>query len=299
MQNTGEQLLEEVGENIQELKPNVLWETVQSWIPGLVAIGIKILIALIIFVIGRKVIKSVQKMIRRSFERAGMEVGVMKFLHSLIGFFLNAILIFIIAGQIGIDSASIVAVLGSAGLALGLALQGSLTNLAGGILILLMKPYLVGDYIVSPMAEGTVSMIGLVYTTLITADNRSVTIPNGVLSNSTVTNVTAMDKRRVDLSVGIGYASDLKRAKEILEQIYRSDERILKEEPITVFVDNLADSAVMLGVRGWVGASDYWQTKWDLTERVKLAFDDAGIEIPFNQMDVHIIQDQPGNGQIK
>lgn len=285
-------LLEELGKNlkeIQEIKPNALWEAVKGWLPGLISFGIKILIAVLIFLIGRKIIKIIQKMLRRSFERAGMEISVVKFLHSLMGFCMNGILVFIIAGQIGVDSASIVAILGSAGLALGLALQGSLANFAGSILILVMQPFKVGDYIISQHGEGTVSMIGLVYTTLMTVDNKSVTVPNGTLSNSTVTNVTAMEKRRVDLTVGISYQADLKKAKAVMERVYREHPAIKKEEPLTVYVDQLADSAVILGARGWVAAEDYWAVRWELTEQIKLAFDAAGIEIPFNQMDVHIV----------
>lgn len=288
MQETAD-IIGELGENIQELQPNILWNTVKGWTPSLISFGIKLLIAGLIFFIGRRLIKMIQKMFQKSFERAGMEISVMKFLHSLIGFSLNAILVFIIAGQIGVDSASIIAVLGSAGLALGLALQGSLANFAGSILILVMKPFRVGDYIIFSQGEGTVSMIGLVYTTLMTVDNKSVTIPNGMLSNSTVTNVTVMDKRRVDLTVGISYSSDLKKAKEIMEEIYKKHPLILKEEPIAVYVDCLADSSIILGARGWVNASDYWTVRWDMTEQIKLAFDEAGVEIPFNQVDVHIV----------
>lgn len=285
-------VLEELGENLKELQgmdSHALLEMVKGWLPGIINFGIRILLAILIYLIGRKIIHVIQKMLRRSFERANMEISVVKFLHSLIGFCLNGILIFIIAGQIGFDSASIVAILGSAGLALGLALQGSLANFAGSILILVMKPFKVGDYIVSPQAEGTVSIIGLVYTTLMTIDNKSVTIPNGVLSNTTVTNVTAMDKRRLDLTVGIGYNSDLKKAKEVLERIYRAHPSVRTDEELLVYVDRLAESSVVLGARGWVSASDYWPTRWDIIETIKLEFDKEGIKIPFNQMDVHIV----------
>ena len=284
--------LAELGTELQELKelsqPDVLLDMVKGWIPDLTSLGIKLLIALVIFLVGRKIIGLILRMAKHSFERAGMEISVMKFLNSLIGFCLNALLIFIIAGQMGIDSASIVAILGSAGLALGLALQESLKNLAGGIVILIMKPFRVGDYILSPQAEGTVALIGLVYTTLVTIDNKTISIPNGTLSNSVVTNVTAMDRRRLDLTVGIGYNSDLKQAKEILKQIYTRHPSILKEEEILVYVDSLAEDSVVLGARGWTKSEDYWKTRWDITEQMKLEFDRAGIQIPFKQMDIHI-----------
>ncbi len=258
--------------------------------PWLLSMGGKLLLALVIFLIGRKIIGVIKKMMNRSLERADIDVGVARFLRALLEFSLNIFLVFIIAGQLGVDSASIVAVLGAAGLALSLALQGSLENFAGGVLILVMKPYRVGDYIICPEGEGTVSMVGLVYTTLMTIDNKAITIPNGKLSNSTVTNVTAMEYRRLDLKVGIGYRADLKRAKSILETIYKEHPAVINDRGITVYVDSLDDSAVVLGARGWVTAGDYWTTRWDILEKIKLTFDETGIEIPFNQLDVHITQ---------
>ncbi len=258
--------------------------------PWLLSMGGKLLLALVIFLIGRKIIGVIKKMMNRSLERADIDVGVARFLRALLEFSLNIFLVFIIAGQLGVDSASIVAVLGAAGLALSLALQGSLENFAGGVLILVMKPYRVGDYIICPEGEGTVSMVGLVYTTLMTIDNKAITIPNGKLSNSTVTNVTAMEYRRLDLKVGIGYRADLKRAKSILETIYKEHPAVINDRGITVYVDSLDESAVVLGARGWVTAEDYWTTRWDILEKIKLTFDETGIEIPFNQLDVHITQ---------
>lgn len=284
--------LEALTENLKELQAmdtSAFLDTVKGWIPGILSFGFRVFIAILIYLVGRKVVRMIQKMFRRSFERAGMEISVVKFLHSLIGFCLNAILIFIIAGQLGFNSASIVALLGSAGLALGLALQGSLANFAGSILILIMKPFKVGDYIVTPQSEGTVSVIGLVYTTLMTVDNKSVTVPNGILANSTVTNVTAMSKRRIDLTVGISYDSDLKKAKEILEHIYKDHPNLLQTEELVVYVDKLAESSVILGARGWVLAAHYWSTRWEILESVKLEFDKEGIKIPYTQMDVHIV----------
>ena len=213
-----------------------------------------------------------------------------RFLRALTQFVMNVFLLFMIAGQLGMDSASIVAVLGAAGLALSLALQQSLGNFAGGLLILIMKPFRVGDYIISPSGEGKVSMVGLVYTTILTTDNKAITIPNGTLSNSTVTNVTAMDKRMLELKVGIAYEADIRTAKAVLERVYREHPMVKKDEDIKVFVDSLGDSSVVLGIRGWVETSDYWQTRWDLLERIKLSFDEAGIEIPYNKMDVHLKQ---------
>ncbi len=258
--------------------------------PWLLSLCWKLLVALIVFLIGKKVIGFIRRFASRSFERAGVEAGASKFLKSLIEVCLYGILVFMIAGQLGMNTASLVTILGTASLALSLSLQGSLQNFAGGVLLLIVKPFKVGEYIVCPAGEGTVSMIGLVYTTLLTADNRRITIPNGTLANSTVTDVTAMERRRLDLLVGIGYQADIKAAKEILERSLREHPLICRDEDITVFVDSLGDSAVMLGARGWTAAGDYWKAKWDLLEIIKLSFDEAGIEIPFSQMDVHIVQ---------
>lgn len=263
-------------------------DTVKNWLPALSGFAMDLLAAVLILIIGFKVVGAVRRMAERSFARMEMELSLRKFLLSLIQVVLYAVLIFMAAERIGIQSSSIIALLGSAGVTLGLALQGSLSNFAGGVLILLMRPFKVGDYIVSQYGEGTVAVIGLVYTTLNTTDNKTVVIPNGSLSNSPITNATAEKFRRLDLTVGIGYQADLKKAKDILLDIYTSHPKVLKDHPIQVFVDQLADSAVIIGGRGWTATDDYWPTRWDITEEIKLRLDEAGIEIPFNQMDVHV-----------
>ena len=263
-------------------------DTVKNWLPALSGFAMDLLAAVLILIIGFKVVGAVRRMAERSFARMEMELSLRKFLLSLIQVGLYAVLIFMAAERIGIQSSSIIALLGSAGVTLGLALQGSLSNFAGGVLILLVRPFKVGDYIVSQYGEGTVAVIGLVYTTLNTTDNKTVVIPNGSLSNSPITNATAEKFRRLDLTVGIGYQADLKKAKDILLDIYTSHPKVLKDHPIQVFVDQLADSAVIIGGRGWTATDDYWPTRWDITEEIKLRLDEAGIEIPFNQMDVHV-----------
>lgn len=278
----------QVQEDLQQLKPNVILETIKGWTPGLLSFGYRLLIAVIIILVGMRIIKSGRKVLQRTFERMELDLSLSKFLISVLDAIAYALVIFIAADKIGIPSASIIALIGSAGLAIGLSLQGSLANFAGGILILLMRPFVVGNYIICDKAEGTVHDIGLVYTTLMTVDNKKVTIPNGNLSNDTIINVTVQDKRRVDIRVGIGYSSDMKAAKTILKDIYRAHPLVLEEEGITVFVDELADSAVMIGGRGWTRTEDYWKAKWDITERVKERFDEAGIEIPFHQVDIRI-----------
>jgi small conductance mechanosensitive channel len=274
----------EVQENLDQLRPNVILETMKGWIPDLLAFGIKLLIALIIFAVGSRIIKLIYGMLNRSFQRMGLESSVKKFLLSVLNAAMYCVLCFIIAGQIGVNSASIVALLGSASIAIGLAVQGSLANFAGGVLILMVKPFRTGDYIVSEYGEGTVHTIGLVYTVLNTIDYKQVVIPNGTLANSALTNATAMSKRRLDLTVSIGYDSDLKRAKQLLEKLYYDHPCINKEEDIQVYVDSLGENSVVIGGRGWLSADDYWNTRWELIEQIKLTFDEEGIEIAHNQL---------------
>lgn len=269
---------------------NRLTKYISDKIPELIDFAIGVVLALLVFWIGAKIIKWIRKIIRISMEKGGVDKGVRQFVDSLVKFALYAILIFSIGSKFGLDTTSVAAALASCGVAIGLALQGSLSNFAGGVLILVLKPFVVGDYIVEDNKgrEGTVKEIQLFYTKLLTVDNKTVIIPNGSLANTSLTNVTAQDKRRLDLSVGISYDADLKKAKELIEGLFRSDEDILKEEGINVFVDTLGESSVVIGARGWVKKDAYWTTKWRLTENIKLTLDENGIEIPFNQVVVHV-----------
>lgn len=278
---------QEVQQDLEQLKPNVILETIKSWMPGLVKLGYRLLAAGIILAVGFKIARMIQKMIAKTFNRMDMEVSLRKFLLSAVHASICCLTVFAAAEKLGISSASIVALLGSAGLALSLSLQNILGNFAGGVALLMMKPFKIGDYIICGQEEGTVAAIGLVYTTLHTMDNRQVTLPNGSLSNSNLTNVTAQKKRRLEIKVLIGYQSDLKQAKEILNNLFENQPLVLREEGILVFVDSLGDDGVMLGARAWTATGDYWSVKWELTEKIKLAFDEAGIEIPYKQMDIH------------
>lgn len=254
-------------------------------------LGIRILFAIIVFFIGVQVIKLLRKILKKSLTRAKADVGVVQFLDSLMKAVLYVLLIFMIASSFGVDAASIVALIGSAGVAIGLALQGSLSNFAGGVLILLLKPFRVGDYIKedSNGNEGTVTEIQLFYTKLTTADNRVIVLPNGTLANTSMTNVTEASTRRVDISVGIAYDADIKKAKDVLLEMLHAEKATLKDKDIVVFVDELAESSVNLGLRCWVKKEDYWDAKWRLTENTKYTLDAAGISIPFPQLDVHHI----------
>lgn len=275
---------------MMENEINRLTQYISDKIPGLIDFAIGVVLALLVFWIGAKIIKWIRKIIRISMEKGGVDKGVRQFVDSLVKFALYAILIFSIGSKFGLDTTSVAAALASCGVAIGLALQGSLSNFAGGVLILVLKPFVVGDYIVEDNKgrEGTVKEIQLFYTKLLTVDNKTVIIPNGTLANTSLTNVTAQDKRRLDLSVGISYDADLKKAKDLIEGLFRADEDILKEEGINVFVDNLGDSSVVIGARGWVKKDAYWTAKWRLTENIKLTLDENGIEIPFNQVVVHV-----------
>lgn len=252
--------------------------------------GIRVLLAVVVFLIGTKLIKIVRKMVKKSLLRGNAEQGVIQFLDSFIKAGLYVVLIFAIASGFGVDAASVVALLGSAGVAIGLAIQGSLSNLAGGVLILLMKPFKVGDYIKEDTNnnEGTVEEIQLFYTRLVTPENKIIVLPNGNLANSSLTNVTYAPDRRLDIRVGISYNADIKQAKEVLTKVLDEDVAILPNKERVVFVDELADSAVILGVRCWFKNEDFWEGKWRITENVKYALDENGIEIPYPQMKVHL-----------
>ncbi len=254
------------------------------------SLGGRILFAIICFFIGAQVIRFVRRIVRRGMEKAKADVGVVQFVDSFLKAALFVVLAFMIAASFGVDAASIVALLGSAGVAIGLAVQGSLSNLAGGVLILLLKPFKVGDYIIEGSAgkEGEVSEIQIFYTKLITPDNRVIVLPNGNLANNSIVNVTAQHCRRLDVPVGISYGSDIKKAKAVLLQMLQEDKKTLKDREMLVFVDELADSCIRLDVRCWFDNEDYWEGKWRITENCKYALDEAGIEIPFNQMDVHL-----------
>lgn len=269
---------------------NQLTQYVQDSIPGLITFGLKVLAALVAFFIGRLVIRWIRKIVRRSFERSGADKGVEQFVDSLLKYGLYALLVFSLISSLGFDTTSVAAVLASGGVAIGLALQGSLSNFAGGVLILLLKPFVVGDYIIedSNGKEGTVKEIQIFYTKLSTIDNKTIVIPNGMLTNNSITNATAKDERQLDLRVSISYDADIRQAKNVIEELLEKDECIIKNEQINVFVHELADNAVVLGIRAWVKNEEYWTTRWRLLEEIKILLDENGIEIPYPQMAVHM-----------
>lgn len=252
---------------------------------------------LVVFFVGNFVVKTFLKVLRKSMEKREMDAGVVSFLVSASKITLYILLIFVVAQILGFATSSIVAILGSAGLAIGLALQGSLANFAGGVLILIMKPFRVGDYIVVEGVEGAVQKIDVVYTTLVTVDNRSVIMPNGKLADSNIINVTKEDKRRIDIQVGIAYEASIKEAKSVLQQILDEQTSRLPDMPANVVVSDLAESAVMMTVNLWVLPDDYWPTKWQMLEQIKERFDQKEIVIPYNQLEVHINSKQNKGGE--
>ena len=210
-------------------------------IPNLIAFGLKVIFAIVFYLIGSKVISVIRKVVGKSMERSNADVGVRQFVDSMLKFGLYALLIFMIATKFGVESSSVAAIIASAGVAIGLALQGSLSNFAGGILILLLRPFAVGDYIIvnSEGIEGTVKVIQIFYTKMTTIDNKTIVVPNSILTSNSLTNVTARPERQLDLKVGISYESDLKKAKEIVENLLLKDEDVIQDEEIKVFVSDL------------------------------------------------------------
>lgn len=281
-------LANELGDKVEKLSQISWKEMFERYVPVVCDYLLRIALVLVIFFVGRKLIKKIVSLCDQALKRHGMEVTVRRFFCNVINALGYICMLGILLQTVGLTATSLTALVASAGVAVGLALQGSLSNFAGGVLILLMKPFVIGDYIVQGNTEGTVKEIGLVYTELITADNRLIVIPNGTLIDSSIVNVTATGKRRLELSVGIGYKSDLKKAKEVLIRLGENDPARDPENPVNVFVAELAESSVNLGLHVWVSSSEYWNAKWRLTENIKMAFDEEGIEIPFKQVEISV-----------
>lgn len=278
----------EVEEFVQN--PGVLKTYLEKYTPAVIGFLVQVIVAIIVLLVGIKIIKSVVKVIKKGFDRSHIDDGVGTFLTSLIKYALYFILVMAILSSFGIATGSVVALLGSAGLTIGMALQGSLSNFAGGVLILLLKPFVLGDYIIDNTTgeEGTVSNISIFYTRLKTIDNKVVLIPNGKLSDSCITNVSMMEKRRIDIYVTVSYSADLQKTKNVLNNVAISQVLRLEGEPIDIFVSELKDSAVEMGIRVWAKNEDYWTLKWKMTEDIKNALDANHIEIPFPQLDVNL-----------
>ena len=284
----------EITDNLNQAVENAnnFIQSLEKYLPKIIAFGINVCIAIAIFAVGKIVIGILMKIVKKFFKRANIEISVQKFLISLIRAILYFILFIILCNQVGIQTTSFVALLSTASLTIGLALQGSFSNFAGGVLILLIKPFKVGDYIVdgSSGTEGTVQKIDLFYTMIVTPDNKLITIPNGNLSNTHITNASAFEKRRVDIAVGISYESDMEKAKETVRLVGMQEPAKLAEEDVFVGIKALAESEVTIVLRVWVKTQDYWDAYFRMNEQLKKELDKAGIEIPYNQLDVHVTQ---------
>jgi len=275
---------------IDIVKAGLLKKYIEDLGPKALNVGIRIVIAIILFIVGLQLIKLVRKLISKGMEKAKADAGVKGFVDSFVNAALFVLLILLIAIQCGVDAASIVAIIGSAGVAIGLAVQGSLSNLIGGILILILKPFTVGDYIIDSGSgkEGTVIEIKIFHTRLRTFDNKIVVLPNGNLANNVIVNVTKEKTRRIDILCGISYSADTNKAKEALLNMLKEDESVLKDKEYRVVVSALKDSCVELTVRFWVKSKDYWDAYYRITENTKKTLDKENISIPFPQLDVHI-----------
>ncbi|MEE4242956.1 MAG: mechanosensitive ion channel domain-containing protein [Desulfopila sp.] len=250
--------------------------------------GAKIVVSLLIFLVGKWLAGKVTDIIARLMERQKVDLTLVKFLKNIIYYILLVAVLVAAAGHLGINTASFLTIIGAASLAIGLALKDSLANFSSGVMLILFRPFRVGDFIVAAGESGTVQEISVFNTILHTGDNQKKIIPNGAISNSTITNITANPTRRIDLTVGIGYDDDIRKAKAILEKILAAEERILTEPPPVVAVSELAESSVNLVVRPWVKTEDYWGVYFHLTETIKTTFDEEGISFPFPQRDIHM-----------
>ena len=261
---------------------------IREKIPMALDLCLHIVIALVLYFIGKKVINFILKVTKKSFDKSQMEEGVSHFLFSIIKIALYFVLILTLCQFLGLATSSVIALLGSAGLAVGLALQGSLANFAGGVLILIAKPFVVGDYIIVGDKEGTVISIDIIYTKLQMVDNKTVIMPNGSLADSDIINVTNQNKRRIDIEVGVDYAENIKKVRDILLDIIGRQDKILSDEPVDVVVGALNTSSVDMLIHVWVQKEDYWKVRWAMLEEIKERFESEGIVIPFNQLDVNL-----------
>lgn len=274
--------------DIEKLKPENIINTLYHSLPTIINFIYQILFVIIILFISSKLIHYAILILKKFLNNSKFDIGVRKFLLSLFKALAYTVVILVLAIRLGINSASILAILGSAGIAVGLALQGSLSNFAGGILILIMKPFVIGDYIITPQAEGSVYMIGLIYTTIITYDNKKITMPNGSLSNGIITNLTANEERMLEIKIGVAYSSDIDFVKSILHKVLISDSSILKDREIICFLNSFEASSIIMGLRAWCPSKEFNITKWRIQENIKREFDKNGIEIPFNQLEVKL-----------
>lgn len=278
-------------EIIAQLSQMSLEQVFEKIVSSAIELTLKVLIAFVIFFVGRWLMGRLHKIVERILEKRNVELSLRTFLLSSINITLTLFLIVVIIGILGIDTTSFVAVFASAGLAVGMALSGTLQNFAGGVMVLLFKPYKVGDFIEAQGQSGTVKEIQIFNTVLNTADNKTIIIPNGGLSTGIINNYSKEGRRRVDWTFGIAYGDSYDQAKSILNRLLKNDNRILDDPPVFIALHSLGDSSVNIVVRAWVQTDDYWGVYFDLNEKVYKSFAKAGINIPFPQMDVHLFKE--------
>ncbi len=279
----------------KEIEQNInnLTKDITSYIPNniveiLGSYAFSLIMALLIFIIGKWAVNKIVALLGKVLRKVkGMDETLIKFLENIVYYALMIVVLLTALGKLGVETTSFLAILGAAGLAIGLALKDSLGNFASGVMIIMFKPFKVGDAVTAAGVTGSVSEVGIFNSVFTTPDNQKIIIPNGAITSGSIININANDTRRVDLVVGIGYEDDIKKTKDVLNDIISSHEKILLDKGITVAVSELADSSVNFVVRAWVNTPDYWDVKFALTETIKLRFDEEGISIPFPQQDVH------------
>lgn len=262
----------------------------EDFAPTAIDFGISLIVAILIFLVGKWLAGKISGLIGMGMQKKGVDPTVTQFISNLVRALLMAMVIVVVLSQLGVETASLIAVLGAAGLAVGLALQGSLSNFASGVLLIVLRPCRVGDFVEAGGCSGSVSKIDILATTMVTPDNKVITVPNSAVMGGPIVNYSAMDTRRVDLTLGVSYDADLAQTKRIVSELLEADTRILKEPGVTVEVVELADSSVNFVVRPWVKKEDYWGVYFDLQREMKLAMDKNNISIPFPQMDLHVEQ---------
>ena len=276
-------------ENItQTVAENIDYTSPQFWIDKSIDWGTKLIIAIAILVIGMMIAKRISKLTNKLLRKKEFDESLTGFLSSMVSITLKILVVITALGQLGVEMTSFVALIGAAGLAIGMAFSGTLGNFAGGVMILIFKPYKVGDYISAQGEEGIVKEIQIFNTIILTLDNKTIIVPNGAMANGNMTNFTEEQKRRVDFTVGIAYGDDYDKAKATLEKFIAEDDKILKDEPYFIGLVELADSSVNLALRVWCKTEDYWDVYFKMNERIYKEFEQVGLNIPFPQLDVHI-----------
>ena len=275
---------------LEKVDPGVIEKFLQELPEKAFHLGLRVILCVIALLVGAQLIRLIRHVLKKAFRRGKIDQSAAHFIDSFVKYGLYFVLVLSIASALGVDAASIIAVFGSAGVAIGLALQGSLANFAGGVLILLMKPFKVGDYIIEndKKCEGTVESIDIFYTKLKTYDNKIIVIPNGNITANSIVNFTAEKSRKLDITVGVSYDSDIKLVKDTLTDIIHNSSYYDKTKEMNVFVDSFQESSIRMGIRCFVNTEDYWTARWEILENIKVKFDDNNIVIPYSQIEVTV-----------